>query len=131
VSTPYPFSYAVVRVVPHVEREEFVNAGVVLFCEPLDFLGGRMALDDSRVRALSADVDLALVRKHLDAITRICAGGVSAGAVGALPTRERWRWLTAARSTILQTSPAHSGLCLHPTRELDRLLALLVGVRGG
>jgi hypothetical protein len=116
-------------VVPHVEREEFVNAGVVLFCPGHDFLDAKVALDEARVLALSPDADVALVRKHLDAIPRICAGGAPAGPIGALSVRERWQWLTAPRSTMLQTSPAHPGLCprhSHPSRELERLLARLV-----
>jgi hypothetical protein len=120
------FSYAVVRVVPHVEREEFVNAGVVLFCDALDHLAARVELDEARLLALAPGVDLALVRTHLDVIPRICAGGPEAGPIGALPVRERWRWLVAPRSTILQLSAPHAGLCEHPERELDRLVAQLV-----
>jgi hypothetical protein len=126
VHAPFPFSYAVVRVVPHVEREEFVNAGVVLFCPALDFLDAKVALDEAKVLALSPDADVALLHNHLDAIPRICAGGAPAGAIGTLSTRERWQWITAPRSTILQTSPAHPGLCPDPVGELERLLARLV-----
>ena len=126
---PFAFSYAVVRVVLHVEREEFVNAGVLLFCDALDFLGARIALDEARLRALSPNVDAAIVRKHLDAIPRICAGGPEGGPVGELPLRDRWHWLTAPRSTILQTSAPHTGLCPRPDEELDRLLGLLVSSR--
>jgi hypothetical protein len=120
------FSYAVVRVVPHVEREEFVNAGVVLFCDALDYLAARVELDEPRLRALAPDADVALVRRHLDAIPRICAGGDGAGPIGALPVRERWRWLVAPRSTILQLSPPHAGLCEKPDEEMERLLAQVV-----
>lgn len=120
------FSYAVVRVVPHVEREEFVNAGVVLFCDALDHLAARVALDEPRLLALAPDVDLAVVRRHLDAIPRVCAGGADAGPIGALPVRERWRWLVAPRSTILQLSSPHAGLCEDPDEEMERLMALLV-----
>lgn len=123
---PCPFSYAVVRVVPHVEREEFINVGVVVFCDALDFLGARIALDEGRLRALAPDADVSLLERHLEAVLRICAGGAQAGPIGALPVRERWRWLIAPRSTILQTSPAHGGLCTQPHEELERLLALLV-----
>ena len=126
---PFAFSYAVVRVVPQVEREEFVNAGIVLFCDAVDFLGARIALDEARLTALAPTADLAIVRKHLDAIPIICAGGPSGGPVAELPLRERWHWLTAPRSTILQTSPAHTGLCPRPEEEIDRLLHLLVGTR--
>jgi hypothetical protein len=129
VSAPFAFSYAVVRVVPHVEREEFVNAGVVVFCDGCDFLEARIALDDARLRTLAPNADVDLVRKHLDAIPRICAGGPASGPVGILPLRERWRWITSPRSTILQTSPAHTGLCHDPQREIERLVALLVRVQ--
>jgi Protein of unknown function (DUF3037) len=126
VPAPHTFSYAVVRVVPHVEREEFVNAGVVLFCDALDFLAAKVALDEARIRAIAPHVDLRLVRRHLDAVCLVCAGGPPAGPIGELPQRERWHWVVAPRSTILQTSPAHTGLCAHPDEELDRLMALLV-----
>lgn len=122
----HPFSYTVVRVVPRVEREEFVNAGVVVFCPDLDFLGARMALDSARLVALAPDADVALVERHLAAIPRVCAGDASAGLVGAMSLRERWHWLAAPRSTIVQTSPAHSGLCTQPREELDRLVARVV-----
>jgi hypothetical protein len=120
------FSYAVVRVVPHVEREEFVNAGVVVFCDALDYLAARIALDEARLLALAPGVDLALVRRHLDAIPLLCAGGSEAGPIGALPVRERWRWIVAPRSTILQVSPAHAGLASAPADELERLLDRVV-----
>jgi hypothetical protein len=122
VHAPCSFSYAVVRVVPHVEREEFINAGVIVFCDARDFLGAEIQLDEARLLALWPDADLALVRRHLQAIPRICAGGADAGAIGELTLRERWQWLIAPRSTILQTSPAHTGLCSNPAEALDRLL---------
>ncbi|HEY2407437.1 MAG TPA: DUF3037 domain-containing protein [Polyangiaceae bacterium] len=127
---PRSFSYAVVRVVPHVEREEFVNAGIVLFCDAHDFLACRMALNEARLLALAPDTELGLVREHLAAIPRVCSGGSDAGEIGALPVRERWQWLVAPRSTILQLSAAHGGLCENPEHELDRLLELLVVRRG-
>jgi hypothetical protein len=122
------FDYAIVRVVPHVEREEFVNAGVILFCEARDYLDARVELDDARLLALAPRADVALARRHLDAIPRICRGGEGAGPIGALPLRERWRWLVAPRSTILQTSPAHAGLCDAPHEELGRLFERIVRV---
>ena len=121
-----PFSYAVVRVVPRIERHEFVNAGVVLFCDALDFLAARVALDEGRLRALAPDADVAVARSHLAALALVCAGGSAAGPIGGLPLRDRWHWLIAPRSTILQTSPAHTGLCSSPQEELDRLTSLLV-----
>ena len=120
-----PFDYAVVRVVPHVEREEFVNAGVILFCESRDFLASRVELDEARLLALAPDVDLDLVRRHLEAIPRVCEGK---GAIGRLTIRERWRWLVAPRSTIVQTSPAHGGLG-EPEEALEHLMARVVRCR--
>lgn len=123
---PCSYSYAIVRIVPHVEREEFVNAGVIVFSDVLDYLCARVELDEARLLALSPDVDLAVVRRHLEVIPRICAGGIEGGSIGALPLRERWHWLVAPRSTILQTSPAHTGLSEDPEGELERLLERVV-----
>ena len=121
------YDYAVIRVVPRIEREEFVNAGVMLSCQKLGFLGARIALDESRLLALAPDVDLELVRRHLAAIPAICAGHADAGPIGALPPRARFHWLTARRSSIIQTSPVHTGRCGDPEATLDRLLQKLVG----
>ena len=121
-----PFQYAVVRVVPRVERGECVNAGVVLFCRPRRFLEARMALDEARLRALAPDVDLEAVRGHLDALCRIAGGDESAGPIAALPASERFHWLVAPSSTIIQSSPVHTGLTDDPEGELERLLAQLV-----
>jgi hypothetical protein len=126
VHEPCSFSYAVVRVVPHVDREEFVNAGIVVFCDALDRLVARIELDEARLLAIAPHADLALVRRHLDAIPRICEGGSDAGPIGALPIRERWHWLVAPRSTILQMSAPHAGLCADLDDEVERLLARTV-----
>jgi hypothetical protein len=126
VSTRCAFEYAVVRVVPRVEREEFINAGVVLFCHERDFLGARVCLDEERLLALAPSADAALVRDHLEAIPRICCGGPGSGPIGELPLRERWRWIVAPRSTMLQTSPAHGGLAADPEESLARLFDELV-----
>jgi len=126
VVAPCSFEYAIVRVVPHVEREEFVNAGVILFCDARDFLGARIELDEARLLALSPRANVALVRRHLDAIPRICEGGPSAGPIGQLPLRERWNWLVAPRSTIVQTSAPHPGLVDAPEELLERLLDSVV-----
>lgn len=123
---PCSYSYAIVRIVPHVEREEFVNAGVIVFCDALDYLAARVELDEPRLLALTPDVDLTVVRRHLAAIPRICAGAAEGGSIGALPLRERWHWLVAPRSTILQTSPAHTGLSEDPDGELARLFERVV-----
>jgi hypothetical protein len=126
VPAPCSYSYAIVRIVPHVEREEFVNAGVIVFGDALDYLCARVELDEGRLLALTPDVDLAVVRRHLEAIPRICAGGAEGGSIGAMPLRERWHWLVAPRSTILQTSPAHTGLSEDPDGELARLFERVV-----
>ncbi len=123
---PYAFDYAVVRVVPHVEREEFVNAGVILFCGALDYLAARIALDEGRLRAMAPRVDLEVVRRHLDAVPLVCAGGPAAGPIGGLTARERWHWLVSPRSTVLQTSAPHVGLCEVPARSLEHLVEALV-----
>jgi hypothetical protein len=120
------FDYAVVRVVPRVEREEFVNAGVILFCLELDYLGARVELDRERVRALSPEADLAVLEEHLASIPRVCAGGEGSGPVGKLSLRERFHWLVAPRSTVIQVSPVHSGLCEEPERALDHLMDRMV-----
>lgn len=120
------YDYAVVRVVPRVEREEFVNAGVILSCPAAAFLAARIELDEARLLALDGGVDLELVRRHLAIIPRICAGGAEAGPIGLLPQRARFYWLTAARSSIIQTSPVHTGRCTDPAAALDHLLARMV-----
>jgi hypothetical protein len=123
---PHSFDYAVVRVVPRVEREEFVNAGVVLFCLERDFLGARVALDRARVAALFPGADLEAIAAHLEAIPRICAGGEGSGPIGRLSIRERFQWLVAPRSTVIQVSPVHSGLCDDPAAALERLFRRMV-----
>ena len=121
-----PFQYAMVRVVPDVERGECLNAGVIVFCRPRRFLAARMALDAGRLRALAPDVDLEAVRAHLDAVARIAAGDPAAGPIAALPASERFLWLVAPASTIIQPSPVHTGLTEDPEGELDRLQRRLV-----
>ncbi len=120
------FDYAIVRVVPRVERGEFINAGVILFCLTKRFLAAKVELDERRLLALAPEVDLELVRGHLQAIPRICAGGRAAGPIGQLPQKERWHWLVAPRSTILQMSPVHSGLCEEPAQALEHLMDRMV-----
>ena len=122
------FDYAVVRVVPRVDREEFVNAGVILYCRTRDFLGARVALDPARLRALDPDVDLEVVRGHLDSLVRVAAGEPAAGPIAGLARAERFHWLVAPRSTIIQISPVHSGLCDDPAQALEHLLAQMVRV---
>ena len=127
--TPSSYDYAIVRVVPRVEREEFINAGVILSSQEQDFLGARIELDERRLLALDAGVDLEAVRDNLASITLICAGGAAAGPIGKLSPRERFHWLVAPRSTIIQTSPVHSGRCQDPAAALDHLLRTMVRAR--
>jgi hypothetical protein len=115
------FDYAIVRVVPRVEREEFVNAGVILFCLERDFLAARVEVNASRLQALWPGIDLDLIAAHLAAIPRICAGSSDAGPIARLTLRERFHWLVAPRSTMLQVSPVHSGVCEEPERALSEL----------
>lgn len=123
---PCSYDYATIRVVPRVEREEFINAGVILSCPAQDFLEARIALDEQRLRALDPVVDLDAVRAHLASIPIICAGGAAAGPIGQLSPRERFHWLVAPRSTIIQTSPVHTGHCAHPQETVERLLDAMV-----
>lgn len=120
------YDYAVIRVVPRVERQEFVNAGVILWCQDLDFIEARIELDEARLRALDARVDLEAVRKHLASFTIICAGGADAGPIGKLSKRERFDWLVAPRSTIIQTSAVHTGRCVDSSSTMERLLETMV-----
>ena len=120
------YDYAVVRVVPRVEREEFVNVGVVVSCESAKLLAARIELDEARLLALDPNVDLALVRRHLEAIPLICAGGPESGPIGALPPRARFHWLTAKRSSIIQTSPVHAGRCTDAATIVEHLMARMV-----
>ena len=121
-----PFQYAVIRVVPRVERGECFNAGVVLFCRPRRFLGVRVALDERRLAALAPGLDPATVRPHLDALVRTARGDRDAGPIARLSPSERFHWLVAPSSTIIQPSPVHTGLCHDPAATLDRLYATLV-----
>ena len=120
------YDYAVVRVVPRVERGEFVNAGIILSCDIERILQSAILLDEKAVLALDAHVDLDLVRSALAAIPMICAGGAAAGELGKLSARERFHWLVAPRSTIVQTSPVHTGQCGDPSAALEHLMQTMV-----
>lgn len=121
-----PFQYTLLRVVPRVERGEFINAGVVLYCQEAGFLDALVYLDEGRLRALDPDLDPAVVREHLESARRICAGGPGGGPVGLLPRGERFGWLAAPRSTVVQPSPIHTGMTEDPGAELERLLGVMV-----
>lgn len=118
---PASFDYAILRVVPRVEREEFINAGVVVFCLEKRYLDARILLNEARLLALWPEVDVGLVREHLDAVPRICMGDAAAGPIAQLSQRERFHWLTSPRSTIIQPSPVHTGVCDNTEGILDRL----------
>jgi Protein of unknown function (DUF3037) len=121
-----PFAYAILRLVPRVERGERFNVGVVVFCRQLGFLGARVALDETRLRALAPDVHPAEVRAHLDALVGVAEGDAAAGAIASLPPSDRFGWLVAPSSTIIQPSEVHTGLCQDPLATLDALFAKLV-----
>ena len=120
------FQYAVIRVVPRVERGECLNAGVVMLCRPRRFLAAKVGLDEARLRALAPDADPATVLPHLAAIERIAAGDPSAGPIAGLTAAERFHWLVAPSSTVIQPSEVHTGLCEDPAEELDHLFERLV-----
>jgi len=113
-------------VVPRVEREEFLNVGIILSCERSGYLQARIELDEARLRALDPAIDVDSLRRHLDSIPRICEGGAQAGPIGLLPKRARFHWLTAKRSAIIQTSPVHMGKCGDMDAILEHLLDRMV-----
>ena len=123
---PASFDYAILRVVPRVDREEFINAGVVVFCLEKRYLDARILVNDERLRALWPELDVELVRAHLEAVPRICMGDASAGPIAKLSQRERFHWLTSPRSTIIQPSPVHTGVCDSTEGVLERLVTQFV-----
>ncbi|HET9615020.1 MAG TPA: DUF3037 domain-containing protein [Candidatus Limnocylindrales bacterium] len=122
----HPFQYAVVRVVPRVERGESLNAGVILLCRPKRFLAARTSLDPARLAALAPSVDRATIEAHLALVERIAAGDRSAGPIAALTIGERFHFLVAPSSTVIQPSDVHTGVCDDPAEELDHLFERLV-----
>lgn len=126
MSADYTYDYAVIRVVPRVERGEQVNAGVILSCPDLDFLDARIELDEAAVLALDPDADLDVLRANLATIPLVCRGGAEAGPIGALPARGRFRWLVSPRSTMIQPSPVHTGRTSDPAACLEHLVQTLV-----
>ena len=119
--TAASFDYALIRIVPRVERQEFINAGAIVYCPEHHFLAARLHLDRERLKALWPEADVALVEQHLQAIQRICEGDPEAGAIAKLSQRERFHWITSPRSTIVQPSPVHTGVCESTDGVLDRL----------
>jgi len=120
------FEYAVIRVVPRVEREEFLNVGVVLYCAKQKFLQAVFALDEQRLKALSIDLDITEVKEHLCAFEQICIGSAQSGPIGKLDIASRFRWLTATRSTVVQCSKVHPGFCKDAAETLAKLHSQLV-----
>lgn len=120
------FEYAIIRVVPKVEREEFINVGVILYCGPLKFLQTKITVNKERVKALCQDAECEELEAYIHSFERISAGGKDAGPIGQLAPAERFRWLTATRSTMVQTSKVHPGITANPQEVLDRLFEQLV-----
>ncbi|GAB3817023.1 DUF3037 domain-containing protein [Pontibacter rugosus] len=120
------FEYAVIRVVPCVEREEFINVGVILYCSSKGYLKAMYKLNEQRLCSFSDKVDVAELQERLRAFERICLGRKEGGTIGNLPVASRFRWLTSTRSTVVQTSPVHPGLCTEPQETLEKLYAQLV-----
>jgi hypothetical protein len=120
------YDYAIIRVVPRVERGEFINVGVILSCPHREFLDARIELDIPRLQLLDPALDVEAMRASLDIIPLICHGGAAAGAIGELPQRSRFHWLVSPRSTIIQLSPVHTGRTHDPAAALERLLDTMV-----
>lgn len=122
----HAYDYCVIRLVPRVEREEFINVGVIVSCPKGRFLHARIELDESRLLAFDATLDLEAIRQQLATIPLICAGGADAGPIGRLSTRERFHWLASTRSTIIQMSPVHTGRCRDQDSLVEHLLERMV-----
>lgn len=122
----YLYDYAVIRIVPKVDREEFVNAGVILSCEEKEFLEAKIEIDEKRLKAIAPDFDIETANKHLDAIYTTCKGGKEAGIIGELSQKQRFHWLTSPKSTIIQSSSVHSGYCKDPIEALNHLFEKMV-----
>ena len=122
----YTYDYAIIRIVPRVERGEMINAGVILSCPDLDFLEARIELDPARLRAIDGSLDLEATRANLEMIPRVCRGGLDAGPIAGLPKRARFHWLVSPRSTVIQVSPVHTGRTADPAATLERLLERMV-----
>jgi len=120
------FDYAIIRVVPRVERDEFINAGVIVHSPTLNFLEARVELDEARLQALWPEADVEELKAHLEVFPRIARGDKTAGPIAQLPRGQRFHWLVAPRSTVLQVSPVHAGMCETPDGMIERLLARFV-----
>lgn len=120
------FEYAVIRVVPRVEREEFINVGVILYCSKQKFLEALYYINEEKLKTISPQTDIEEIQEYLQSFEKICRGGSKGGPIGQLPMAERFRWLTAVRSTVVQSSPVHPGLCLDAEETLNRLFSQFV-----
>ncbi|MEP7108787.1 MAG: DUF3037 domain-containing protein [Ferruginibacter sp.] len=120
------FEYAVIRIVPRVEREEFLNVGVILYCSKLNFLQSMIGINHERLRSFCGELDIPEVEENLRAFERICVGGTGAGPIGKLDPASRFRWLTATRSTVVQSSKVHPGFCADAGETIVKLYGQLV-----
>lgn len=123
------FEYAVIRIMPRVDRGELLNVGVVLFCKSRKFLQSRIRVDEQRISALFPEIDMEEIKEHLQAFDHICKGEQNAEGIAALDTQSRFKWLTAKRSTVIQTSEVHPGFCKDPQEKLEQLFEQLVLIR--
>jgi hypothetical protein len=126
VPADYTYDYAIIRVVPRVDRGEQMNVGVILSCVDSDFIDARIALDEARLRALDPSADVEAIRAGLSMIEKVCTGGPGSGPIGELRPRDRFRWLVSPRSTVIQTSPVHTGRTGNPSGALQHLFEKLV-----
>lgn len=120
------FEYAVIRIIPRVEREEFLNVGVIVYCADEKFLQSMFCIDEKKLNAFTSEIDITELEKKFTVIQQICTGEKTGGEIAALPIASRFRWLTAAKSTIIQTSAVHPGLCINAADELKKLYCTLV-----
>jgi hypothetical protein len=120
------YEYAIIRFIPRVDREEFINVGIILYCQHTKFLQAAYFIDRDRLSNFSKDIQIIELEKHLQAIENICKGDIDSGSIGKLSIKERFRWLTSPRSTAIQISPIHTGFCADPHEILINLLGKLV-----
>jgi len=129
MSSRSPYDFAIIRIVPRVEREEFVNAGVVVFCPARQYLEAKVLIDEPRLKALWPDLDIGVIQQHLEPFPMVCAGNPDAGPIAQRPLRERFHWIVSPRSTMIQISPVHTGLTENPETTLNELYDKQVAVK--
>jgi hypothetical protein len=130
VRAKHTYSYAILRVVPRVDRGEFINAGIILWCPKLTMLEAEILLDEERLKSIDPSIDMEEIRNHLSIIPAICRGEDAGGAIAKMPLAQRFGWLTATRSTVIQTSPVHMGQCEDPALIMKQLITRLVFAPG-